>query len=444
MRKWLAIILVIVMCVILAACSSGGSNSQQNADKSSETSISGSNADEKVKLRMSIVAGTDEMPAWQGIVDGFNKSQSRIEIELERLPGSWNEYTQKMTAQIASGNPPDIGRMAVSSMPMFISKGLLEDLTPYMSDLDMNQYYESAMEQYNLNGQMFGMPVGIYTMAMYYNKDLFEKAGVPLPPTDWNEAWTFEELRDAAAKLTKGTGANKEYGIYVDLNPERSIQYLWTNGGGFISEDKKESIIQTEQSKEALAFLQGLIRDGYSPTPAETQTMPADQLFLSGKLAMLVEGQWMMPAFAKIEDFEWGVAPIAVGSTGVPATPNFVDAYVIFKGSKHVEEAAEALKFFVSEEAENILVDNNIGGIPVLKSVAEARKGDMFNPLSLEEKEVWFQSVEFSRPLPFTTNWNELMDAAMKKLDLVGMNELDAAQAADELAPELNKLLKQQ
>lgn len=440
MRKWLAIMLATAIVAALAACSGGGGN----PGKSDETSDSGSDTGEKVKLRMSIVAGTDEMPAWQGIVDAFNQSQSRIEIQLERLPGGWNEYTQKMTAQIASGNPPDIGRMAVASMPMFISKGLVEDLTPYMSDLDLDQYYESAMGQYMVDGKMYGMPVGIYTMAMYYNKDLFEKAGVPLPPTDWNEAWTFEELREAAAKLTNGTGANKEYGIFVDFNPERSIQYLWSNGGGFISEDKRESLIQSEPSKEVLAFLQDMIRNGYSPTPAETQTMPVDQLFLTGKLAMLVDGQWMMPAFSKIENFNWGVAPIAVGATGVPATPNFVDAYIIFKGSKHVEEAAEALKFFVSEEAENILVDNNIGGIPVLKSVAEARKADMFNPLPPEEKEVWFQSVEFSRPLPFTTNWNELLDTAMKKFDLVALNELDAEQAADELGPELNMLLQGQ
>ncbi|OMF38079.1 hypothetical protein BK133_03640 [Paenibacillus sp. FSL H8-0548] len=449
MKKITVSLLLISLLIALTACasnnSSNGGGNTNTAETNGGSSNTGSdNTEEKVSLRMSIVAGTDEMPAWQGIVDSFNKSHPNIEVKLERLPGSWNEYIQKMTAQIAAGNPPDIGRMGVAYMPMFTSKGQVEDLAPYIGDLDMNEYYEPAMSQYLQDGKMYGMPIGVYTMAMYYNKDLFKKAGIELPPTDWNDAWTFEDLKNAAEKLTNGKGAGKEYGIYANLYPERSIQYLWSNGGDLISEDKTKATINSPESKQALSFLQDLIKQGYSPTPAETQTTPPDQLFLSGKLGMLVEGQWMMPTFSKIDNFEWGVAPIAVGVAGQPATPNFVDAYVVYKGSKHVEEAAEVLKFFVSEEAENIMVDHNIGGIPVLKSVAEARKPDMFNPLTPEEKEVWYQSVNVSRALSFTSNWQELMDAAMKKLDLVGLKELDAEQAADELAPELDKLLKQQ
>lgn len=426
----------LIASLVLSGCSSNGSSG------SSSGSSPGEGSGEKVTLRMSIVAGADEMPGWQGMVDAFNNAHPDTEIKLERLPGGWGEYVQKMTAQIAAGDPPDIGRLGVVYMPMFSSKGQLEDLTPHLGNFDKSQYYASALEQYDQNGQMFGMPTGVYTMAMYYNKDMLEEAGIPLPSSDWNEAWTFDELREAASKLTKGEGPNKQYGVYVNLNPERAIQYLWSNGGGILNEDRSKSIINAPESKEALSYLQSLIQDGYSPTPADTQTTPVDQLFQSGKLGMLIEGTWMMPGFSKIDSFEWGVAPIPVGATGQPATPNFVDAYVVYKGSKHVKEATEALKFFVSEEAENILVDNNIGGIPVLKSVADARKVDMFEALSLEEKEVWFQSVEISQALPFTSNWQELMDTTMKKLDLVGFGRLDAGQAADELAVELDKMLE--
>lgn len=430
--------LTFISCIValfISGCSSGGSST------SSEEGTPGK--EEKVTLRMSIVAGTDEMSAWQSIVDAFNQSHPKTEIKLERLPGGWNEYIQKMTAQIAAGNPPDIGRVGAAYMPMFSSKGQLEDLAPYTGDLKMEDYYSSAFDQYKQDGKMYGVPAGIYTMAMYYNKDMFEKAGIPEPPTDWDKAWTFDDLKNAASKLSSGKGASKQYGVYVNLNPERATQYLWTNGGDLFNEDKSKSMINSPESKGALTYLQGLIKDGYSPTPAETQTMPPDQLFLSGKLGILIEGQWMMPGFSKIDKFKWGVAPIPMGASGKAFTPNFVDTYVVYKGSKHVKEASEAIKFFISKEAENILVDKNVGGMPVLKSVAESRKEDMFNPLSPEEKEVWFQSVEFSRAIPFTNNWQEVVDTIMKKMDLVGLNELDASKAADDLAPELDNLLKQ-
>ncbi|GAB2571071.1 ABC transporter substrate-binding protein [Gracilibacillus alcaliphilus] len=397
---------------------------------------------DKVELRMSIVAGTDEMPGWQGIVDAFNESQTDIEVKLERLPGSWDEYNQKMTAQIASGDPPDIGRIGVAYMPMYSSKGQLEDLSPFIESLNKDDYYDSIFTEYT-DGNIYGAPIGVYTMAMYYNKNLFDEAGIEYPPADWEEAWTWDQYKEAAEKITKGSGANKQYGAYVGFNPERSIQYLWSNNGGLINEEMTEPIVNTEESKEALTFLQSLIQSGISPTPAETETMPVDQLFKTGRLGMIAEGQWMMPSFAEIDSFEWGVAPIPRSSKGEAVTPNFIDKYVIYKGSDHVEEAWEAIEFFMSEEAENILVDHGLGGIPTLKSVAEERENDMFNPLNSEEKAVWFQSVDYSREVPFTNNWQELMNESMKKFDLVGLDELEADKAADELAPILEGLLEE-
>ncbi|MBO0993129.1 ABC transporter substrate-binding protein [Bacillus sp. SD088] len=420
---------LILPMIIIAGCSSDTSNLEGKKGK-----------DGVVQLRMSIVAGTEEIPGWQGIVDAFNKSHSDIQIKLERLPGSWDEYNQKMTAQIAAGDPPDIGRIGVAGMPMYSSKGQLEDLTPFIDKLNRDDYFDSVFAPYK-DGKIYGAPIGIYTMGMFYNKNLFDEAGIAHPPSDWENAWTWEEFRTAAEKLKKGSGANKQFGAYVGFNPERSIQYLWSNGGGLINDDLTKSIINSQESKEALTFLQGLVQDGISPTPAETETMPTDQLFKTGRLGMIAEGQWMMPSFAEIDSFEWGVAPIPTAVKGNAVTPNFIDSYVIYKGSKHVEEAWEAIQFFLSEEAQNILVDHGLGGIPTLRSVAADREEDMFNPLSKEEKEVWFQSVEYSRPIPFTTNWNEIMNETMKKMDLVGLDELKADQAAEELTPLLDKLL---
>lgn len=445
------ITITLVLAMMLAACSSSNKETAEktakpdnSVSKENQNEVaSGKGTKEKVTLRMSIVAGTDEMLGWQGIVDAFNNSHDNIQVKLERISGGWNEYGQKITAEIAAGDPPDIGRLGALLVPMFTSKGQLEDLYPYAHKLDMSQYYESAFSQYIQNGKMYAAPTGIYTMAMYYNKDMFDKAGIQHPPLDWNHPWTWDDMEKAAAKLSTGQGAQKQYGVYVDLNPERSIQYLWSNGGGFISDDKSKVTINTPESKEALSYLQGLIKKGYSPTPGAVKTTPSGELFKAGRLGMIVEGQWMMGDFSKIDKFKWGIAPIAASSKGRSYTPNFVDAYVAFKGTKHPEEVWEAINFFLGEKAENILVDHNLAGIPVLKSVAENRKGDMFNPLPQEEKDVWFQSVDHSKSLPFTTNWNEMMNATMKKFDLVAFDKLDAQQAAEELAPQLDKLLSQ-
>lgn len=425
----------------LAAMLGGCAASNDNADRSSG-GASDASTKEVVKLRMAIVAGNDEMPGWNGIVDAFNRSHPDIQVELEQLPGGWEEYNQKINAQIAVGDAPDIGRLGVAFVSQYVSKGLLEDLSPYVNQLDMSQYYEEAFDQYWEGDHIYGIPTGIYSLGLYYNKDLFDKAGIPYPPLDWNDTWTWEQWRNTMQSLTVGDGATKQYGGYVDMHPERSLSYIYSAGGGFLNEEKNAAVINSPESKEALTFLASLIRDGYAPTPAETQVMPVSEMFKTGRMAMMVDGLWMMPSMAKIDGFKWGVAPIP-GKNGQGTTINYVDSYVVFKGTKHPEEAWEVLKFFQSEEAENILIDNNLGGIPTLKSIVDKRGKDMFNPLSAEEKAVWFDSVDHSRPLPFTPNWSELMDVAMKSFDLVGMKKMEAGAAADKVAEDINKLLQQ-
>jgi multiple sugar transport system substrate-binding protein len=438
MRKtvtWISLFCMMALS-ILAGCSSGNTTETGKQDPTKPK--------EPVVLRMSLISDAEQMAVWQEVVDAFNKKDPLLQVKIEQVPGTWDDYTRKTTAEIAGGNPPDIGRMGVAYIPMYSSKNQLVDLYPYVKNsLNLNDYYETAFSQYIKDGKMFGVPVGIYTLGMYYNKTLFDKAGIPYPPSDWNKAWTWEEFRAASQKITAGTGGGKTYGVYINLFPERSMPYLWSNGGGIIDEKQTKQIVNTPESKEALSFLQGIIKDGYSPTPADTKTLPPKDLFMTGRLGMLVEGPWLMPAFGTIKNFKWGVAPIPRPAGKKSITPNYIDSYVVFKGSKHEAEAMKAIQFFIGDESENIMVNRNAFGIPVKKSVAEARRKDMFSTLSDEEKQVWFQSVDFSKEVPFTTNWLEMMDSTMKKFDLVGLNQMDAVKAADELAPQLEKLLKE-
>lgn len=390
------------------------------------------------ELSFSIVAGNDEMPGWKGIVEAFNNSHEDVKIKLEQLPGSWAEYNQKMTTLIAAGSPPDIGRMGVAYMPQYASKGQFKDLTELVErDLNMNDYYASAFEQVKIDDKIYGLPIGVYTLVMYYNKDMFEKNGVEMPSLDWENAWTTEQWLDAVAKLSTGEGRDKTFGFNVSLHPERTACFAYSAGVDFLSEDHATCTMDSEGMKSVYRMMQDLVhKDAFAPTPAQVKTMPTDQMFMSGRLAMIAEGQWMMPALTKKDDYNFGVAPIPGGKT-----VNFIDQYVIFEGSKNHDLAWEAIKSFIGEEAENVMVDCNLGGIPINKNVAEARKADLFNPLTEEEKDVILASIDYSQAMPFTPDWAELMDKAMKTIDLVGLNQMEAEAAMDKVTEDLNALL---
>jgi len=402
----------------------------------------GAPAGEVTNLRFTIVAGNDEMPGWTGITNAWNEDNAGVQVTLEQLPGGWDEYIQKMTAQLAAGNPPDIGRMGVAYMPAFITNGQLIDLGP-MAERDafpFENFYENSFAAYKSDNSMWGMPIGIYTMVNYVNKTLFEKAGVELPALDWNATWNWAEFREKVAKIATGEGPDKQFGLNINFFIERSIQYIWQNGGDFLNADKTKCTINEPEAIEAMELLQAIIwEDQAAPQPAQLQTLPADEMFRTGRVAMLQEGQWMMGFMRNIEEYEWGVTPYPT-SVG-PATPIYVDGYVIFKGAANPDPAWEVVQSFVGEKAANILVDNALAGIPVLKSVAEARMPDMFDPLSPEEKKVMFDSIAVSRSVPFTPNWREIMEVTTAELDLVALNEKPAADACAVIAEKVDALL---
>lgn len=395
---------------------------------------------EKTKLHFLIVAGESEMKGWQGIVDAFNASSDEAEIELEQLPGGWTEYVQKITALIAAGSPPDIGRIGAAFVPQFVSKGQLADLKPQIdAELNMDDYYESAFKECEKDGHIYGVPVGIYTMVMYYNKQMFDDAGIPYPSPDWNNPWTFEQYEDAATKLTSGEGANKKYGILAQNHPERSAATVFSMGGNFFDASHENPTFASQPVIDTYQMVQDMINlYKISPTPAQTKTMPVDQMFLSGKLAMFADGSWMLPAFADKPDFKFGIAPVPKGTSST--TVSFIDQYVVFENSPNKELAWKAVKSFIQADAEKIMVENNLGGIPVYRPTVEAEKENLFTMLSAEDKEVLFQSVEHSQSLPFTPNWSEQMDAAMKTIDLVTLGKMTVEEGMEKVDESIKAL----
>ncbi len=423
----------------LAACTPAATSPTTDAG---ESGTGAQPSAEGTTVRFTIVAGVDEMPGWEGISNAWNEQSEDVTVNLERLPGSWDEYIQKMTAQIAAGDPPDIGRMGVAYMPAYIANEQLVDLGP-LADRDafpFDDYYENAFGPYRFGSNLWGMPIGIYTMVNYVNKTLFADAGVDLPSLDWNDTWDWATFREAASQIASGEGAEKQYGLNINFFPERSLQYVWQNGGNFLSDDKTRCVFDEPEAVEAMEFLQAIMwEDMAAPQPAAVQTLPADEMFRTGRVAMLQEGQWMMNFMRSIEDYEWGVTPFPQQVNA--ATPIYVDGYIIFRGATHVDPAWEVIKFFVGDTAENILVDNALAGIPVLKRVAEARQPDMFEPLPPEEKQVMVDSIAVARDVPFTPNWRELMEIATEELDLVSLNEKPAAEACASIAERVNDLL---
>jgi len=402
-------------------------------------------AAEKTEIKFTLVCGTQEIPAWQSMVDAFNEQSPTIKVVFERLPGGWNEFNQKMMVRVAAGNPSDIGRMSPISIAGFEKVGAVLDLMPFIEEegFDLTEYWESAINAWKKEGHMYAFPGGIYTQAVFYNKGMFDEAGVPYPPTDWkDDTWDLSKMIEHAKKLTKGEGPTKQFGMYVEIIPDRASWYLWNNGADFVNEEKTKSTVTEPGAIAAFQLMQDLIwKYKVATTPVNYKVLGMRDLFTTGRMGMIQSGQWMLPGLAGIKDLKWGVAPYPAGKAG-RSTIIWADSYTIFEGSKHPKEAWEVVKFFVGEGGGNVLADYGLMGTPVKKSVAEAWRTQLYEPLPLEEGQVWWDSLMYARQVRIPSVWDEYRARIMEHLELLVLNNISAEEAAQRISRDVDPLLK--
>lgn len=202
MRRKIAMFLCASMAMgLLAGCggdAGGSASSESKEDKSTEASDKASG--EKVKLTFWKSPHSDrEDDIWAGMIQDFNKENPDIEVEF--LNVAWDSVVEKETAAFSAGSGPDIS-FQTEQFPLYAKNGYLLSLDDYADDEKLAGYPESALEYCSQDGKLMGIPFVALNSVMFYNKDMFEEAGITQVPTTW------EELRETAKKLTQDKDGN--------------------------------------------------------------------------------------------------------------------------------------------------------------------------------------------------------------------------------------------
>ena len=406
---------------------------------------------EMVELDMLGFGCRDGTPC-EEIIETFNTTvgeEMGIHVTYETVPGSWQEYTQKVVAQIAAGIPPDIINMSPLQKPDYLANGFLTNLTPLIEadgNFDAGQWYEPTFGAWKDEaGDVYGFGHGIYTEAVFYNKALFAEAGIETPSLEWDNSWTWDELADIAMQLTVGDDpTTQQWGFYWQFEPGWLFPVFRSFGGDIATEDRSVITLDSEGSVAALDFLNQLMWvNGAAPPPSVTSATSAGNLFIQGRLGMFLDGSWWLGGFNDgIEDFEWGVLPVPTGPNGT-FTGSWVDAWGIPINSSHQQEAWEVVKFLSGEQASGHFLDNGMFGVPGFRAVTESRADELFTPLSAEETAVWLNSTDYGATPPYTRNWNEVWDMTTSVLQRLQLQELTAEEAGREISERGTALIKQ-
>ena len=310
-------------------------------------------------------------------------------------------------------------------------------------NFDYSMLYKANFESWQgRNGEYFGVGHGAMGEAIYFNKDLFEEAGLEIPSLDWANSWTWEDFAEYARALTKGSGVDKQYGFFVEPQLGWMTPIFKAYGGSVGLLDGSSLNMSHPGSIEAMQFLVDLMwEDGACPSSATIDATPAGDLFKAGRLAMHWDGSWWMGTYLNSDlDFEWGVLPLPAGPEGV-YTGMWIDAYAIPANAKYAEEAVKVIEYFVGPESSNVYVNNGIFGIPATIEVAKARGMELYSNFAEEYSKVWIDSAGYGTQPEYTLNWNEVWDMTNTIIEKIELGELSVTEACRQMDEESVKLV---
>lgn len=314
---------------------------------SSDTGSAGS--DEKVVIEYGIWDQKQEA-AMKAVAEAFTAENPNVTIKLVTTP--YKEYFTKLQTSVSGGAAPDVFWMNGPNFQLYASNGVIAPLDD--ADIDKGDYPEGLVDLYTLDGTLYGAPKDFDTIGLWYNKELFDAAGVDYPSADW----TWDDLKDAAAKLTDP--AKGQFGIAASqAGQEYYYNSIAQAGGEVISADGSTSGYGTPEALAGIELWTDLITAGSSPTAQQMTDTSAQDFFLSGKVAMFQNGSWAAHTYAANADIadKVDVAPLAAGPAGNQSVIHGL-ANVANAKSKHLDIATEFAVFASSEAAADIMADS--------------------------------------------------------------------------------------
>ncbi len=352
--------LVAAVSLLVTACGSGDSN---------ETDTDSAPAPDKVSGTLTwwdTSDPTNEGPAFDKLIKKFEAEYPGVKIKHQAVPFGEAQNKFKTAAEAGKG-APDILRAEVAWVPEMASLGYLYALDGTAALEDSDDYFETPLSSNMFDGKTYGVPQVTDSLALLYNKNLFEKAGIDSAPTTW------DEVAEDAKLLKSKAGVD---GIFLNPQGYFLLPFLYGEGGDLVDTDAKEIVVNSDANVKGVSAAQELVKSGASVKPPAADGYTAMMTaFNEGKVGMIMNGPWEVNNIRNAETFggidNLGIAAVPAGSETAGA-PVGGHNYVVYSGmdESKADAAIAFINFMNSAESQAFLADE-LGLLPTRKSAYE-------------------------------------------------------------------------
>ncbi|HEY7705991.1 MAG TPA: sugar ABC transporter substrate-binding protein [Gaiellaceae bacterium] len=400
-------------------------------------------------IRFLIFGDPAEINAYRTLISSFNKEEPDIAVQLVEASDR-EDLIARLSTSLAGGSPPDLFLMNYRFYGQFAARDALEPLAGYLEDSEVfeeGDFFPQALAAFKWDGEQTCLPQNISSLVVYYNRDLFEKYGVP-PPRDgmhWNElVFKAQQMtRDKNGQTVRGadpdlpaanTAQAEIFGLGIEPSIIRVAPFVWANGGEIVDDPDNPTRMTLDgpEQKQALeAFFQLRTLHGVTPSDQEVEAEDDESRFANGRMAMYMDSRRAVPSLREAADFDWDAVSIPFFTE--PANVLHSDAYCMTKASENKDAAWRFVEYALGPEGAEVVARTG-RTVPSLKSVAES---DAFLDPSKKPKnsKVFLDAVKHIRHLPTVSTWPEIEDATNGILE----NGMYLAKPVDEVVAEIDE-----
>ena len=361
-------------------------------------------------------------PYFKKMASDFKQKNPNIDIQIEIV--NWDSLLQKLTTDIAANANADVSIIGTRWLADFQKQDLVEPLDGYMDAAFKDRFIKSLFDYATIGGKTNGLPIAASARALYFNKELFTKAGFPNGPKTWADV-------EQAAKKIKDAGS---YGFGLQGKEIETDTYwyyaLWSFGGDIVKDCK--AIFDSDAGVKALEQYKKLIDEGLTqPGVTSYSREDVQNLFKQGRVGTVITAPFLINQLkSDAPDLEYGIT--AIPSDKGDLSMAVTDTIVIFKNSKVKKSAWKFLDFLFTKEP-RIAFTKGEGFLPTTKSEAE----DPYFTQN-ERLQIFVKLLEKAKFTPLVSGYDAMSDAVVRGVQSVYLGKAKPADALKQAAQEAN------
>ncbi len=369
----------------------------------------------------------------------FEEANPNVDLEVLISP----DYGTQIQAAFASGDYPDVFTVGQFDLPSLVDSGLLAAGGDNI--VDAEDIYPNLLQAFSVDETAYCVPKDFTTLAVYYNKDYFDAAGLEYPTADW----TWEDMYAAAEAITNADITTAEgddvVGFSAAADRNRWLAFLWANGGRLF-DDEGNVVFDSPEAIEALDFYSSFVTNGVGAQPGDLGGSGWNgQAFGSGYAAMTVEGNWAIGYLqTDFPELNWGVVEMPTAPSGEKGTLTFTECWAVssqVEGTEKEQAAWDLVNFLTGSEGAMSVATAGFGVMPARASAAQAwldTRGAEFEPFVTGASYAWAPVFPLGYG-DFTTALDEGTVAAMSGDATAEEALTEAADIAREIQAEMDQ-----